>query len=396
MNTFIKAESSLTARHRHAQGTSAEMSWAIVVKMWALALAAGLLTVPSIVASAATIYDGAGPIDNSGNWNNGIPSTVGNPGTVNFAGDAGNGSLRNGTYFITQSAGTLYTSFGGIGLSAGNWVLDGGSVLAQNNDLTLSSSQTFTQNSGTVQAGADDFFVTSGASYVLNNGTLTVGDDASFTGGSITINGGTFTSDVFNSNVGSFTITGGTLNVNTLGNTSGSQDGGFTMNFNGGATTVTGSFGLFGDTTPNAVVFGGNQTGSLTAAGLVGTVNGTMDWLPGSLMAMTITGNTTWAETEWTADRMFFDGDSGSDLGLTWADVINPSVGFNSGGGTYFDWDGGTNTLALVTVPEPASLAAVGLFGLLGLGRLRRYRNRMSDTRRRAVSEGLQVEVVER
>jgi hypothetical protein len=115
------------------------------------------------------------------------------------------------------------------------------------------------------------------------------------------------------------------------------------------------------------LVMGGTTAGSVTAGTLSGTVsNFSLNWLSGSLMTFRLTDIATWAETEWTANRMFFNGQSGSALNLTWAQVIDPTIGFNSGGGTYFDWNGTSRILGLVTIPEPstgalfaASLAAV-------------------------------------
>lgn len=292
-----------------------------------------------------TVYDGTGRIDQA-NWSNEIPSTAGNPGTINDVLDSGAGSLRGGTYFITQNAGTLSNSFGNVGLSAGNWTLEDGSIQVTNGDLTLSSSQVFTQNGGSVTAGSDDFIVSSGASYVMNDGTLSVGDDTIFTGGTISIHGGTFTTDVFNAGVGTFTMTGGALNVNTLGALGEPTDGGFTMNFNGGTTMVAGSFGYNGDTNISSVIFGGTNAGSLVAAGFSGGPKGTMNWLAGSQMSMTITGNSTWAETEYNAGRLLYNGDNNATLGLTWTEATSGETAI---------WNFTTDTLSLFSVAPPVS-----------------------------------------
>lgn len=327
---------------------------------------------------AQTTYDGSGSINSDSNWSNLKPSTAGNPGTVDFIGSSA--GLAGGTYFITQANGTLSNSTGGVGLSSGSWTLNGGSVLAQNNDLTLGTNQIFIQNGGTVQGGLDDFIVQGGASYTLNSGALTAGDDAAFSGGSIKITGGTFGVDNLSAfDGGNFEITGGEMTLNSLGTAGGGANGGQIFNFNGGTTNVIGSFGLFGDTNPNSVFFGGNSTGSLTAASLTygsgGVTTHSMDWKAGTKMILTLASATEpfW-EAEWNAGRLKFDGDNKAALdGLLWSAAKDPGIGL--GGGYYWNYNSGAKSLALgfAAVPEPTG-ALAGL--LLGLGLLRRRRNR--------------------
>lgn len=142
---------------------------------------------------------------------------------------------------------------------------------------------------------------------------------------------------------------------------------------NGGTTTADSLSTYAGF----SMTFGGTTAGSLTVGALGGSFmppNRYFDWLTGSQMSFTVAGTADWAEAEWTANRMFFNGGSGSDLGLSWADAINPLIGFDAGGGTYFDWNGTSRTLALVTaVPEPSSFALLGV-GMTALVVFRRRR----------------------
>lgn len=311
-----------------------------------------IMAAMTLGASAQTVYDGAGRIDQAGNWSAGIPDTAGNPGVINTA-DGGAGGFRTGTYFITQNDGDLLNTFGSSTLSAGEWTMEDGTLTTAG--FVLQNSQIFVQNGGTMDGS--DFTVRSGASYTLNNGTVTLSDDVNFAGGSFTMTGGSVTvTDQFNALTGgTFTMSGGTLNVATFGTTAGFSDGGQIFNLNGGTINVTGDFGLFGDTTDNQVIFGGSTAGSLSAAGLVGSSSQyTMDWLSGSLMSLTLTG----------ADQAFYEGlyTSGNIL-------------FNGSNAAAFADNFQVSGATLSLVPEPSTFALLGL-GLGALFVLRRRTGR--------------------
>lgn len=390
-----------------------------------------VLTATCVAATSATAQttwtgaDGAS-LTTAGNWSSGLPSLI-STGTIPGAtlGIIFNSSVTN--WVVAQDGGTVsaasFRQFNG-----GSWTMNGGSMTVPSNLQLTTSNDTnhiFTVNtggtlnatgttqvsstgtgrtatlniSGGVVNATSGFNVNSGGTVNLSNGTLTnnstltinSGGSFSMTGGTrngsvasvansgtLLISAGSFTTAAdrnLTTNVGgTTTISGGTVSINASIGDSLIGTGAYV--FTGGTTTATGN--IRPNSTDFSLTLGGTSLGSLTALGWHAptSANRDVNWLSGTLMTMALSGAANWAETEWTANRMFYNGDSGLTLGLTWADVINPSVGFNAGGGTYFDWDSGTNTLALVTVPEPASLTAVSLVGLLVLARVRRHRGK--------------------
>ena len=90
-------------------------------------------------------------------------------------------------------------------------------------------------------------------------------------------------------------------------------------------------------------------------------------------MTLTLTDLNDFAETFWNSGTLLFDGDSSSDLGgLSWADATDSDIGL--GGGYYWNYNSGTETLSLAAIPEPTGASLVGL-ALGGLA-LRRRRSR--------------------
>jgi hypothetical protein len=374
---------------------------AIQAKLSRSLFSAIFLAAATTPATAATIWTGAdgASLTTAGNWNNGLPSLI-NTGTIpnGTLGINFNASVTD--WVVVQDGGALTAStfrqFNG-----GSWTMNGGSIQTPSNfQLAVADNKTqvFTLNAGTIdvtggwidisttgtnrfatmnvaggaitvannlrlaaggtynQTNGTTYFeqgisASSGSTFLFSGGNLTMGASRSLTvnsGGNATIYGGTLTITQDIVGAGIVSLDGGTINV------------GRDLNFS--------TAGL-------SLVLGGTNAGALTAVNWRGTAdNRNVNWLSGSLMTMTLTGAANWAETEWAADRMFFNGDSATDLGLSWTQVTDPLVGFNAGGGTYFDWDGTSRTLALVTVPEPASLTAVGLVGLLVLARVHRRR----------------------
>lgn len=325
------------------------------IKLLPAILTFGLLTT---VSYAQTTYNGSGRIDQAGSWDNGIPDTVGNPGTINSA-DGGNGSMRGGTYFITQNAGDLINTFGGSNLSGGSWTLEDGTITT-GNDLSLESSNIFTQNGGTITTN-DDILLTTSASYTMSGGSLSPGDDIVANNSIISISGGGMNADALTITANaSVTISGGTHTLTgNLGNLFGSQVG--SMFLNGGSTTAA-SLGFGGSGTTLTV--GGSASGSFAASSFAGNSgNRSINWISGSLMTISLSGVDEWAETEWNAGRMSFDGNNNGVLG-DWSTVND----------TIFNFDSGTESLSLVAIPEPSTWAlAIGaLAGLLGF--VRRHR----------------------
>jgi len=326
-------------------------------------LAALILIGAAVPSSAATIWTGAlnTALNNSANWDNGLPDSVGNPGTIPAAAGSLVASFNYNDYFVTQDGGVL-TSGNVWTLSSGTWTLNsGGSISGNTHGVALQGAdnghQGFLMTGGTLDRVSSSgtnrsaSFTMSGGDFDLT-GQLTVnaGGTVNISGGSVDIGTNLRINDV----AAFVNISGGTVTIASM------LGRGGTTTFTGGTTTSS----IFEFPSSTFLVFDAGSPGSYTTGSFAGSAsNRNTNWLSGTLMSMTLTGDANWAETEWSNNRMFFDGDSSFDLGLTWADVINPSVGFNAGGGTYFDWDGGTNTLQLVTVPEPSSLVLVGLAG---------------------------------
>jgi hypothetical protein len=261
---------------------------------------------------------------------------------------------------------TLFVSSNGTNRSA-TLNISGGSV--STNQLQIFSGGTVNFTSGAL-GSTGNTTINAGGEFDMSNGTRT--GSSVTNSGSLIISGGNFSTDLdrtLTTNAGgTTTISGGTVAIGAaIGD---SLIGAGAYVFEGGTTT------LAGDIRANASTFsltmGGSSAGSLTGdTWHTSTANRHMDWLSGTLMSVTLGGDANWAETEWTANRMFFNGDSASDLGLSWADVINPSVGFDAGGGTHFNWNEGTRTLSLNTIPEPSSMALFALFATAFLGRRR-------------------------
>ena len=369
--------------------------------------------------SAQTTWNGAdaASLTSAGNWSNGVPS-LSNTGTIpnGTLGINFNSNVTN--WIVVQEGGNVSTtSFRQF--NGGSWTMNGGSMSLGNNFQLVTSdnqSHVFTVNPGASASTTATLFVSStgtnrsatlnisGGSVSTNQLQVNAGGTVNFSSGSLASSGtttinaggelemsnGTRTgSSVTNS--GSLVISGGNFSTNL--DRSLTTNAGGTTTISGGSVSIGQSIGdsligtgafvfeggtttLAGDIRANAATFsltmGGTTVGTLTGdAWHSSTTYRHMNWLSGTLMSVTLSGDATWAETEWTANRMLFNGDSASDLGLTWADVTNPLVGFNAGGGSYFDWDSTSRTLALVTVPEPSSFAflAAGMTALVAFRR---------------------------
>lgn len=257
-------------------------------------------------ALAATNFTGAVDTNllNAANWDNGLPG-AGNDGTVNLdASYAGLNQFNNFTNGGTVTAG-------------------GDATLTLANDLAINSSTAvLIVNNATVNA-TDDMFIQTGT-LILNAGSVTSAADdyeANASTGTLIVNGGTHTT------VDSF----GTQGVATVViDLNGGSISAARMRFAGGNTSVGGDATL--------------TTGSLYELG--GTVN---------------------IETGWTGSWTV-TGHSGS----SWETILtNVANGFKYNGDTIDAASFATNfevinsgqTLQLV--PEPGSLALLGLGGLL-------------------------------
>lgn len=287
-----------------------------------------VITPPSYAQTDFLVKDGN--ITNAANWSAGLPTTPENPGTIAIDGKIPATSSVNWTLYITQTAGTLL--FTGTGsefkLVGGSFTQDGG-TWANNAErgFYISSSNITTIISGTVNSGA--------------KGHTTIQS-----GASMTVNGGTFaqfgsTRQVYISDGGKLIVNGGTVQAIAVTNTTSAKTGGI-LAFNGGTTTANN----FNFARASSVTFGGTSAGSVTAGTFTGA---TFDWLTGTHMSLTLTNTPgVWAEAEWDADRLLFNGQAKTALGKTWAEVT--ALG-GLGPKTYFNFTG--TTLSLVTITYP-------------------------------------------
>jgi len=295
----------------------------------------------SPTAPAAT-FNGSGLVQDAGNWTGGLPTTAGNVGIIG-AGDSG--EVGNTTalatevsvngLFIDQQGGNIFsTSFRGSEFVSTVWTISGGAMntLGQNwksgSSLTLNGGGAINVDSGR------DFFLSNGSAFTMDGGTMSVGDQFSSAG-----TGGTF-----NLNAGTLTVG----NFGTGFNSSG------TYNFNGSSLTA-GSYGSFQKVSARTINFG-TAAGAVEITGNFDAFNTTIDWTAGSSYTLTISGSlldtgvATTYETLYTEGQILFEGAN-----------TDPFASVFSVSG---------NTLSLI--PEPASLALMGLGGLLMLGRGRR------------------------
>ncbi len=290
-------------------------------------------------ASAATVFTNADVANNfvstAGNWDNGLP-TGGNAGTININAGYDSSVVLDG-YDVTHTGGNLTRSTGLGALSLGNgttWVMNGATAATTNTrGLSVLTGSQFTLEDGNADLTNNNTDTQTngvGSTLIINGGAMTIGRDF------IVRNGGVFT------------VYGGTLSGidQILTQNFATAAGG--INFNGGSTTAD-NF-QFDNPGGNTVTFGGSTVGSLSL--LVGLGNGaTLNWLPGSLMSLTIAGaDQAFYEGLYTANTLRFDGSNADPFG------------------DKFQVSG--STLSLVPVPEPASLTASGLVGLLVLGRI--------------------------
>lgn len=311
---------------------------------------------------AATTFNG-GDLGNAGNWTGGLPTSPGNPGSIAVNGTvSASGSTTYTNYHITQTAGVI--SYTGSGSDPR---LDGG---------------TFEQNGGTwgVANNGRGFRIDNGNVTTLTSGKIISGTLANtqIIGSTLNVNGGSL--ETYGAGRGILLSGGGTLNINggsVFTETSSATNifgigslatGSNTINLNGGVTNVNFlGFGRNNSSSQLTLTVGGSTVGSFTAVDFVALsaneliTERDIRWLPGSLMTMTITNEADWAEIEWDAGRMLYNGQGFGALG-DWATV----------NGSIFSWNGTTNTLSLAAVPEPSAAALFTTFFAIGLAARRR------------------------
>lgn len=271
-------------------------------------------------------------LTNAANWSVGLPTDAGNPGTITVNGTVPTDKSTSWTFYMTQTAGTISHSGAGqdFNLVGGSFTQEGGTWgTSSGRGFNIASSNKTTIISGAVIGGGNAHsYFKSGASMTVNGGkfehfgarSVNIAD-----GAKLIVNGGTV-------KIGNGDFVNGTV---------GTTSGGILI-FNGGTTTAN----RFNFARVSAVTFGGASAGSVTVG--VST-NATLDWLTGTQMSLSLTNAPgVWAETEWDANRLRYNGQTKTILGKTWAEVTAPG---GLGPKTYFNFTG--TTLSLVTITYP-------------------------------------------
>jgi len=355
-----------------------------MINLPAKILVVGLAACLAGTLSAQTTYIGSGSgsaldIATSGNWSNGLPTSLGNIGTINTNStvNAAGGSNTYSNYYLTLTGGVMsqFNTGNDPIFSGGTFTVNGGTYgTSGGRGFRVNSSNVTTLTTGKIISGSSGSTqINSGSSLTVNGGSLeTYGGSRgiSLSGGStLTINAGSVFTDV----TGSATNTFGIGSLATGNNI---------INLNGGTTNVNFlGFGRNNSSSQLTLNLGGTTTGSFTAVNFVTpSVNElvterAINWLSGSKMTMTITNADEWAATEWTANRLFFDGQSSTALGnLSWADASNSAIGLGSG--YYWNFNSSSETLTLAAIPERNSTTLFGLaLGAVVLIRRRPARN---------------------
>ncbi|HAV13079.1 MAG TPA: hypothetical protein DCX06_06255 [Opitutae bacterium] len=287
---------------------------------------AGTIFVGNVVSGEADNF-----ISNANNWSNGLP--LGNQGTL-FIDARFDSNVTHDNYWIHLTGGNLSlgNAFSGLKLGSNSvWVMDGASASFSNvRGIAVGADASFTLNIGNADVSANNSNTTvsgANAEITINGGSMTVGRDLIVNnGGILTVNGGTlagvdrFFTQSFASASNGFFFNGGTISADTFELIK--------------AATVT---------------FGGSNAGSLTLATGIGT-GASFDWLTGTQMTMAIPSADEWAATEWAADRLLYNGQNGTQLGKSWAQVTTAD---GLATGTRFVYDSTTETLSLESVADP-------------------------------------------
>ncbi|TWU39091.1 hypothetical protein Q31b_41730 [Novipirellula aureliae] len=270
---------------------------------------------------------GASNLNVVANW-----STGGSPATgLPVSGDTANVNV-DATWPNTSAA---------LGLIVGgDLIFDGGITVTAATDVVGTTPDSVTFNNVTVNVGDDIFTGGAGGNFIFNDGSVTNVDDdfQANGGGTITINGGTHLNGIAPQGTAQF----GAQNAST-------------MNVNGG-TITTGIFGV-GDT--GLMTIGGSAV--LSGGGDTTTLAGTID------VSDAWTGS-------WTIDGLVGTAWRSEVIGGGWlldGNIVDETI-FDSG--FLVTNSGQTLSLAPSAVPEPGSLAVLGLCGVGMIVRRRRQK----------------------
>ncbi len=365
MNKLIESAFQMGQRFLHSMLQPLPIHKARFIKAGAIALATAFLATHGSLVSAATVFDNGNAtnlVSDPDNWDNGLP--VGQQGTININATA-NSTLELVGYDVIQTGGVFsHTGINAVTLNGTTtWEINGASASTNTSfrGFNVRGGSSFTVEAGTVNttAGRDWAIIDAGSSITINGGTVNFGRSVLVQGTAGAL----------------FTMNGGSATGTDIIGGPNFADNSKTLNFNGGTTTF-GTLDVRGDNT--FFNLGGSSAGSLTATALTGGTfgaNSSFNWLPGTQMTMRLSTVDEWAATYWGSNRLLFNGQSSAALGgRSWADASNPSIGL--GGGSYWSYNSSTETLSVIAVPEPASLAAVGIVSLYVLARVRRRRQK--------------------
>jgi hypothetical protein len=299
-------------------------------------------------ASAETTFIGGSTnnfISNPANWDNGLPVGAGKQGTIST--NAGFDSTVTHTgYLVTHSSGTLSAANGlsQFALGAGSvWVMDGASAeMTNTRGLNLNGAQ-FTLNQGQANLTAN-----SSATALNGASTLTINGGSMLTGKSLYLSGSS-----------TLTITNGSLSTTGDFGKNRLSSGNNVINIFGGTVSVGDQlrFGKTGSTL--TINLGGSTAGTLTALDYVAAADDQenidvrkVNWVTGSQIAMTLTeAAVNWAEVEWNAGRLTYNGQGTNELNKTWAQVTTAG---GLGTGANFAYSSATKTLSLVSTSPTA------------------------------------------
>lgn len=294
-----------------------------------------------VTAFSQTTFSG-GDLDSIGNWNNGLPNTIGNDGSVSVNGQFDT-AVTGRQWVVNQTGGTMtanpaeIVSFGG-----GSWTISGASSSWDIDMFDFTNFAVSVENGGTFnQDSSGNSFLRSGSSITIDGtsqlvGSGSVNENFRFDGGILNVDGGSATDFAIRGGSGTINLDGGTVDMTR-------NRGIITLNL-----LSSGTFGI-----------GDNRTDVI------------QNWSVGSTAQVTLAGSGSpvgWAESDWNAGAIFYNGQDFSTLG-DWSSVSAPG---GLGGGYSFDYSGQTLSIA---VPEPSMAGLlVGLLGLAFSAGLRRRR----------------------
>ncbi|BCX49063.1 fibronectin type III domain-containing protein [Haloferula helveola] len=271
----------------------------------------------------------SGVLSDAPNWDAGLP--VGKWGRVDVDATANTSVVLDGWSVLHTGGSLIQSGLNPLRLDNGTtWVMEGAGA--------------------TTSSGFRGFAVAGGSSLTVRQGIINTSNGRDWSirdpGSVITVHGGTVNlgRHLLLSSSGTLVVNGGTIHGNPSTGDMGVRaiSSGGTLRFNGGTTTVP-RIELSGS--GSTLNLGGTSPGSLTAASFVGPFGSgsTINYMPGSMMSLTVSGEDEWASAKWADGDLTYNGQGVAELGA-WAVVTAPD---GLGPGVSFDYDSTTETLVL-------------------------------------------------